>query len=100
MTVKALATIPTAFLVGIGGPIGYRAFERLAEARAIRLTRATEIIVYAVVVVIPFLVCVIGVDPKRWTGNYWFSQEGKTDQRRIWIRWASYFAGTMVGYVL
>lgn len=100
MTPKALATIPTAFLVGIGGPFGYRVFDRWAQTRAIASTRATELIAYAVIIVAPFLVCVIGFDPKRWDGNHWFSKEGKTDQRRTWMRWAAYFVGVLVGYAL
>jgi hypothetical protein len=102
MTLKALETMPTAFLVGIGAPLGYRAFQRLALTRTITSTRATELIAYAVIGIVPFLVCVIGVDPKRWNRdeNYWFSHEGKTDQRRTWMRRAAYFAGTIIGYAL
>jgi hypothetical protein len=100
MTPKALATIPTAFLVGICGPLGYRAFEQWAQARAIALTRSTELIAYAVIILAPFLVFVIGVDPKRWDENHRFSQEGKMDQRQTWMRWAAYFVGAIVGYAL
>ena len=100
MTLMVFATMPTAFLVGIGGPLCYRAFDRLVQTRGITSTRATELTAYAIIVVAPFLVCVIGVDSKRWDGNYWFSQEGKVDWRRMWMRWAAYCAGAIVGYVL
>jgi hypothetical protein len=100
MTLKSLATIPTALLTGIAGPLGIALFERLVQRGAIESGRGTALIAYAIIVVVPFLVFVIGVDPKRWDGNYWFSQDGKTDQRRTWIRWAAYFAGGLVGFAL
>jgi hypothetical protein len=101
LTIKALATIPTAFLAGIGGLLGERAFERWAYTHEIALARGVELIAYAGFIVAPFLLCVIGIDLKRWERNYnWFSQDAKTDQRRMWIRWVAYSIGSIAGYVL
>jgi hypothetical protein len=99
MTLKALATIPTAFLTGIVAPLGYRLLGRLDANPS---TMATPLIAYAVVSIAPFLVFVIGFDRRRWNvdANYWFSQEGKTDQRRTWMRWGAYFVGLIVGNAL
>lgn len=96
-----LATIPTAFLTGIGGILGYRAFERWAYRQAITLTRPMELGLYVGFILVPFLIFVIGVDTKRWDPDYnTFSQEAKTDARRMWIRWAAYIVGSIAGYVL
>jgi hypothetical protein len=97
MKLRALATIPTAFLTGIVAPLGYRLLERLDPNPS---TIATPLIAYAVVSIAPFLVFVIGFDRKRWDADYWFSQEGKTDQRRMWIRWGAYFVGLIIGNAL
>ena len=60
-----------------------------------------ELAIYAGFTVVPFLIFVIGVDFKRWDPNYnRFSHEAKTDERRMWIRWAAYIVGSIAGYVL
>jgi hypothetical protein len=93
MTLKALATIPTAFLAGIVAPLSFSAWEQLDPVPS----RASGLIGYAVVGLAPFVVFVIGFDRKRWDGTYWFSQTGKTDHRRTWIRYAAYFVGLLLG---
>ncbi len=99
MTMKALATIPTAFMAGVFAPLGYRRLQRLDPNPSIM---AIPLIAYSVVSLAPFLIFVVGFDRKRWDvdANYWFSQEGKTDQRQTWMRWAAYFVGLIVGNAL
>jgi hypothetical protein len=61
-------------------------------------TQTSELVAYGVFVVVPFIFCVIGLDSQRWEDKYWFSDGGKADMRRMWIRWAVYFVGGMIGY--
>jgi hypothetical protein len=98
MALKRLATLPTAFLAGIVAPVGYHAFEIWAEAHQLALRQSSGLVGYGVFVVVPFMFCVIGMDPQRWEPNYWFSDSGKADMRRMWIRWGVYFVGGMIGY--
>ena len=53
-----------------------------------------------VLVVVPFLLFVLGLDSKRWEDHYWFSDTGKADARRTWNRWAVYFIGGLLGYAM
>jgi hypothetical protein len=66
-----------------------------------RPTQATNLGLYAVLVVIPFLFFVIGLDRKRWeTGYEWFRGGVKSDVVRIFVRWGVYWIGIVVGYAV
>jgi hypothetical protein len=82
MRLKSLATLPFAFLAGLLGRVGYRLFPHWAYAHRIGYTRALDLGVFAVFVVVPFLLCSVGVDPKRWEDHYFFSDVGKADVHR------------------
>jgi hypothetical protein len=97
MALKRLATLPTAFLAGLVATVGYHAFERWAQAHQLAFTQTSRLPSYGVFVVVPFLFCVIGMDSQRWEANYWFSDIGKADMRRMWIRGAVYFVGGLIG---
>jgi len=64
MKIRALATIPTAFLAGAGGRFGERAFERWAFEHSARFTSSVNLVVYIGLLVVPFLFFVIGIDPQ------------------------------------
>ncbi len=97
---KALATLPTAFFAGLVGTLGIHAFERWAYEHQLGLTRASGLAEYGLFVAGPFLLCVVGLDSRRWEHNYWFSDIGKADARQTSIRWAVYFIGGIIGYSL
>ena len=90
MRAKVLANIPTAFVAGLGGRFGERAFDLWIYTRGIRLSQGVVLASFAAFVVAPFLLFVIGVDPKRWAQDYdHFGAEAKADHRRVWIRWVA-----------
>ncbi len=92
--------MPSAFLAGLVGRFGYRMFEDWAHARQIGFTRMTELATYVAFFAAPFLFCVMGVDTKRWHDNYWFTDTGKADMRRMWIRWVACFIGSIVAFAI
>jgi hypothetical protein len=97
---RALATLPTAFLAGAGGTLGLRAFEGWAYAHSIHFTSQVNLVSYMGLFMAPFVLFVIGIDPRRWEDNYRLSPGFKADYRRVLIRWAVYTLGTfMVAYV-
>jgi len=98
--VNALATLPTAFLVGVLGRPAYRSIEYWAYSRQVRLSRPGELILYGAFVGVPFIFCVLGWDSKRWEDGYWFTDRGKADIRRMWIRWGAYFLGGLISYAM
>jgi hypothetical protein len=101
MKLKALATLPTAFLAGLAGRVGLRLFENWTNQHSIRSTSLLILVLYLVLFVAPFLLFVVGIDPQRWNENHRFSEQGRTDERRTWMRWAAYLVGTiLVGYAL
>jgi hypothetical protein len=101
MRIQVLASPLAAFLVGLGGMLGSRAFEQWAFAHGISVTGATELAAYVGFFFTPFLLCVIGANFKRWdTGYDRFSPAAKADERGMWLRWGMYFVGIFAGYVL
>jgi len=59
------------------------------------------ILAYAGLVVIPFLVCVVVVNPRRRNPNERdVRHTAPTDTRQMWIRWAAYFTGYLLGCVI
>jgi hypothetical protein len=100
MALRSLANRPAAFSAGFVGGVGYDAITGWAYAYEIGTTRASVLLLYGAVVVVPFLLFVIGVDQKRWEDHYWFSDAGKADSRQMWIRWGVYAVGLVVGYAL
>src|SRR5262245_9035892 len=97
MSLKHFATLPFAFASGIWCTVGYRAFGRWAAAHRVGSTGTGTFVALAAFVALPFLICVVGVDTKRWEGSYWFSDEGKADSRRMWTRWGIYFVAAVIG---
>ena len=94
MLSKTLATLPAAFGAGLAGTMVYRALEHAVFARS-------DIVMYVAFVLIPFLFCVPGWNPRRWQEeHYWFSETGRADQRRMWKRWIVYTVGCLLGYAL
>ena len=61
-----------------------------------KICNVSELLTYVGFFAAPFLFCVFGIDTKRWEANYWFSDTGKTDLRRMWMRWLAYFIGSIV----
>ena len=98
--VNALATLPTAFLAGVLGRPAYHSIEYWAYSRQVRLSQPSELVMYGVFVVVPFIFCVLGWDSKRWDDGYWFTDGGKADMRRMWIRWGAYFIGGLISYAI
>jgi hypothetical protein len=99
MRLKNVATIPIAFTAGLLAPIGYRMFQVWGYAH--RATLAMYIVAYAGLVVTPFLVCVVDVDPRPWNQNdQEFAHTAPADTRRMWLRWAAYFTGYLLGYLI
>jgi hypothetical protein len=100
MKLKALATLPTAFLAAVGGTVGLRVFERWADAHSVRFTAPVNLVSYMVMFVLPFVLFVIGIDPQRWEPNYSLGRESKADYRKLFIRAAVYYLGTFIaGYL-
>jgi hypothetical protein len=96
---KALATMPTAFLAGVGGEVGLRVFERWAYEHSVRFTSQVTFVSYMGLFMAPFVLFVIGIDPQRWQDNYRLGPGFKADYRRVLIRWAVYTLGIfIVGY--
>jgi hypothetical protein len=96
MTLKSLATLPMAFLAGVGGILVDRIFEQWAYDHAVRFTPPVNLVVYLTFFIAPFVFFVIGWDRRRWEQNYFFSQEGKAESRRLFLRWIAYFLGNVI----
>jgi hypothetical protein len=85
MRLKNVATIPVAFTAGLIAPIGYRIFQVWGYAH--RATLAMYIVAYAGFVVVPFLVCVVDVDPRRWNQNDQdVAYTPAAEMSQMWIR--------------
>jgi hypothetical protein len=96
MKIKALATMPTAFLAGAGGTLGLQAFEKWAYEHSIRFTSSLNVMLYLGLFIAPFVLFVVGIDPQRWQQNYAFSREFQAEYPKLLIRWAVYFLATII----
>jgi hypothetical protein len=100
MTMKSLTNLPTALLAGILGTAGVRAAERFMYEHGVEFSSGRAFALYGLLVCVPFICCVLGLDTKRWAENYWFTDTGKADLRQTWKRWVVYFIGGFLGYAL